>query len=303
MINISTNLVLCNVCGCDLAKPLWQAYDRLHGFDGQFQYVRCLDCGLVYMNPQIAPESIARFYPDDYAPHQAGAAGEEKSRVKWVLPKKILDSLNSGSRVLDVGCGSGDFLNKLRQCCHCSVYGLDFSENAVRSAKAQYGIEVFYGDFLAAPYKPAIFDLITMWSCIEHLNNPAAAIKKAFSLCKPDGWLFIKTPNFKSLAAKCFKDKWYHLDCPRHLFIFSPSTIKMLLRKSGFEKVKIGYELSSNGWLGSLQYAFYGDNFSAKTKNILRWSPMAKMFVLPVSHLAGFLRFGDTMTVTAIRKK
>jgi SAM-dependent methyltransferase len=304
MINsISTNLILCNVCGCDLAKPLWVATDRLHGFEGQFQYVCCLDCGLIYMNPQVTPESISQFYPDDYAPHQAGHTGEKESRTKWVLPKVILDSLNPDSRVLDVGCGNGDFLNKLRQFCHCQVYGLDFSQNAVNSAQKQFGIEVFHGDFLAAPYKPAIFDLVTLWSCIEHLHNPTAAIQKAFSLCKPGGWLFIKTPNHKSLAAKCFRDKWYHLDCPRHLFIFSPSTMKMLLKNCGFEKVKIGYELSSKGWLGSLQYVFYGDNFNQKTKNKIRRSSMAKMFVSPVSHLAAVLKYGDTMIITARRKK
>ena len=300
--NVVKILVACNVCGCDLSKPLFLATDRLHGFDGEFQYVRCLDCGLIYMNPQIAPECTAQFYPDDYAPHQDGAATREKN-TKWVLPKAILESLNPESKVLDVGCGNGDFLNKLRQYCHCSVYGLDFSRNAVDSARRQFGIEVFHGDFLAAPYKPQIFDLISLWSCIEHLNNPAAAVQKAYSLCKPGGWIFIKTPNHKSLAAKCFKDKWYHLDCPRHLFIFSPSTIKMLLKKCGFEKVKIGYDLSSKGWLGSLQYVFYGDNYTDKTKNKIRRSSFAKMLVSPVSHTAAFLKYGDTMVVTARKIK
>jgi 2-polyprenyl-3-methyl-5-hydroxy-6-metoxy-1,4-benzoquinol methylase len=308
--DIQTNPVLCNVCGNAAARPLWMAVDRLHGFQGRFQYVQCANCALVYMNPQIVPECSSQFYPPDYAPHQAKwhghpgrAAHGLEARATPDLPEMILDGLNSQSRVLDVGCGNGDFLNQVRQFCHCLVNGVDISENAVLCAKRQYGFEVFQGDILSAPFEANSFDLVTCWSCIEHIPNPAQAVKKIFTLCKPSGWLFIKTPNYDSLAAKLFKDKWYHLDCPRHLYIFSPLTIKALLSKSGFEVVKICYETSSKGWLGSLQYVFYGDNCSPRTKNRLRRSALAKSFVSPISRLAAWLKRADVMMVIARRNK
>ena len=120
---IKTSPALCNVCGGDNARPLWTAIDRLHGFEGQFQYVQCADCGMVYMNPQIAPECISQFYPDDYAPHQAGSTSTSKNVHKPDLPGMILDSLNHQSRVLDVGCGNGEFLDRVRQFCHCRSMG------------------------------------------------------------------------------------------------------------------------------------------------------------------------------------
>jgi SAM-dependent methyltransferase len=279
------------------------AVDRLHGFEGQFQYVQCKSCGLVYMNPQITPECISRFYPDDYAPHQAGSAAPDKIVRKPDLPETILDTLNSQSRVLDIGCGNGESLNRVRQFCHCRVNGVDTSGNAVLCAKKQYGLDVFQGEILAAPFEEKSFDLITAWSCIEHMNNPAQAVKKMFALCKPGGYLFIKTPNYDSFAAKLFKDKWYHLDCPRHLYIFSPSTITALLEKCGFEVVNVCYEPSSKGWLGSLQYVFYGDNHHPATKNKLRRSSLAKAFVSPLSRLSAWLKKSDIMNVTTRRKK
>ncbi|MGD0571587.1 MAG: class I SAM-dependent methyltransferase [Sedimentisphaerales bacterium] len=307
--NIRTIPVLCNICQRDNATPLWMAIDRLHGFEGQFQYVQCKSCGLVYMNPQIAPECISRFYPDDYAPHQAPVAVLQQQNAgaatvhKPDLPKMILDTLNSQSSVLDIGCGNGEFLNRMRQFCRCRVNGVDTSENAVLCAKKQYGLDVFHGEITAAPFEEKSFDLITAWSCIEHMNNPAQAVKKMFALCKPGGFLFFKTPNYDSFAVKLFKDKWYHLDCPRHLYIFSPAAITALLEKSGFDAVSVCYEPSSKGWLGSLQYVFYGDNYHPATKNKLRRSALAKAFVSPLSRLSAWLKKADTMMITARRKK
>jgi SAM-dependent methyltransferase len=255
------------------------------------------------MNPQIAPECISRFYPDDYAPHQAGSTSTSKNVRKPDLPRMILDSLNHQSRVLDVGCGKGEFLNRVRQFCHCRVYGIDFSENAVLCAKKQYGLDVFQGEISAAPFEEKSFDLITAFHFIEHVHDPAKAINKAFTLCKTSGYLVIKTPNYYSLCAKLFKDKWYPLDCPRHLYIFSPSNLTTLLEKSGFEVVKVDFETSSKSWLGSLQYVFYGDNFNPRAKNKLRRSSLARVFVSPISHLAALLNRGDIMTVTARRNK
>jgi len=300
---IQTSPVLCNVCGSYHLRPLWTAVDRLHGVEGRFQYVQCADCGLVYMNPQITPACISQFYPADYAPHQAHSAASDRMTPKPNLPKMVLDTLDYQSRVLDVGCGNGSFLHQLRQFCRCRVNGVDISENAVLCARKQYGFEVFKGQIFTAPFEDNTFDLITAWSCIEHMSNPTEAMKKAAALCKPAGWLFIKTPNYDSFAAKLFKDKWYHLDCPRHLYIFSPSTITTLLEKCGFEVIKVCHEASSKGWMGSLQYVFYGNNYCPKTKNKLRHSSLAKSFVSLLPRLSAWLKRADIIIVIARRKK
>jgi SAM-dependent methyltransferase len=300
--NIQSRLVACNVCGKSDAKPLFAATDRLHGFEGTFHYVQCNGCGMVYMNPQIAAEQLSAFYPADYAPHQAAAETLNTKKEKLSLPEHILNALNAQSKVLDVGCGSGGFLDQLRQSRHCQVFGVDFSENAVMAAKKQYGIEVFCGQISDVPPEYNRFDLITILSCIEHLTDPAAAIREIASLCKPSGMLFIKTPNYNSFAAKWFRDKWYHLDCPRHLYLFSPGTITTLLERCGFCDIRIAYGLSSKGWRGSLQYLFYGDNYRPEVKNKIRHSILAQAIISPLSHLSALLNRADTITITARKK-
>jgi len=301
--DIRTSLVLCNLCGSDHVKILFSAIDRLYGLEGRFQYVRCDDCGLVYMNPQVIPDCISHIYPENYAPHQAYSSESDKGSQRPHLPKTILDTLTPDSRVLDVGCGNGDFLRLLQQHYRCRVNGLDISENAARLAKKQYGIDVFWGDILSAPYEKKSFDLITLRSVIEHISDPKGAMEKAFTLCKPSGLLFIKTPNYDSFGAKLFKDKWYPLDCPRHLYLFSPSTISALLEKCGFEVLKVQHKKSRAEWLGTMQYVFYGDNYHPATKNKLRRSSLARLLVLPLLYLSVWLKQADIMTVIARRKK
>jgi 2-polyprenyl-3-methyl-5-hydroxy-6-metoxy-1,4-benzoquinol methylase len=297
--DIRTSLVLCNLCGSAHFKTLFSARDRLYGLEGRFQYVRCDDCGLVYMNPQVIPDCISQIYPENYAQHHS--SGPDRGSRRPHLPKIILNSLTPDSRVLDIGCSNGDFLHQLQQHRRCRVNGLEISENAVLLAKKQYGIDVFHGDIFSAPYEKKSFDLITLRSVIEHISNPKGAMEKAFTLCKPSGLLFIKTPNYDSFGAKLFKDKWYPVECPRHLYLFSPSTISALLEKCGFEVLKVQHRKSPAEWLGTLQYVFYGNNFRPETKNKFRRSSLARSFVSPIAHLAALLKKADIMAVLARR--
>ena len=179
---------------------------------------------------------------------------------------------------------------------------MDFSENAICAARKGYGVEAFCGRIFDVPFEDNTFDLITARSSIEHLDNPAEAMRKAFALCKPSGWLLIKTPNWNSTAARLFKEKWYHLDCPRHLYLFTPKTIRQLLDKCGFQNIQFYYEASSKGLLGSLQYVFYGNNYRPEVKNKLRRSCLVKAFVSPISRLLAWLKQSDTMIITGRKK-
>lgn len=77
---MNRKLIPCNLCGSSQWEPFVIGTDRLHGFEGQFMYVRYSQCGLVFMNPPISPEEISRYYPDDYAPHQKTASSEDETR-------------------------------------------------------------------------------------------------------------------------------------------------------------------------------------------------------------------------------
>jgi len=84
---IDANSINCMLCGSDNSKFLFHAQDEEHGIEGTFTYNKCKECGLVYMNPQITNEELAKYYPVDYAPHKtvnSPKKEEKKSNSKIV---------------------------------------------------------------------------------------------------------------------------------------------------------------------------------------------------------------------------
>lgn len=296
---VMTETIACNLCGSHNVRSFCDGIDRLHGFEGTFQYVRCQRCGMIFMNPQILFEELAHYYPQDYAPHKAAEKSKEPKAITLPIRKKYLNTISAQSRILDVGCGNGAFLARVRALTGCEAFGLDISPNAVNTAGEQYDVQVFQGTVFDAPYPLSSFDVITAWSYIEHVNDPFGAIEKMFTLLKPGGCLILKTPNAASFNARLFKEKWYHLDCPRHLFLFSPHTLAAMLEKAGFHLDGFDYEKGSKGMIASLQYYFYGNNYTAPTRNRLRQSKWVKAGVSPLSKFLWLIKQSDTLVVYA----
>jgi 2-polyprenyl-3-methyl-5-hydroxy-6-metoxy-1,4-benzoquinol methylase len=302
----TTNKIPCDLCGSDEHKLLFEAKDRLHGIDGTFSYVICKNCGLVFMNPQVSPVDIVKFYPPDYSPHKAKADTKQldQSAIKNKLKRKpfVASSckrLSEQSRVLDVGCGIGNFLYEMRTVTGCQAYGIDISKTAAETARENYGIDVFTGTIMESPSPDNFFDVITAWAYLEHVNNPSAVLLKMSNLLKNDGLCIISIPNFDSLNAKLFKDKWYHLDCPRHLHIYTTRTIAGLFEKSNLSVKKIIYNRSSKGVLGSLQYCIYGDNYSHNHRNRVKRSSLLRKIVSPWARIAALMKQSDIMFICA----
>jgi 2-polyprenyl-3-methyl-5-hydroxy-6-metoxy-1,4-benzoquinol methylase len=305
---VKTRVVSCNLCQSNDFTFLCNAKDRLHGVEGEFNYVKCNECGLIYMNPQVVPEDIGRLYPADYAPHYSG---NQKGRfgllsVLWnylmtmaKIKKVVYNTLNNQSKVLDVGCGSGAILNGIKKRTGCQVYGVDISENAVQSAKKLFGIDVFKGDIKEVSWPGNSFDVITAWQYLEHVNDPNQNVEKMSQLLKNNGWLILGVPNFDSFNARHFKDKWYPLDCPRHLCIWTPETMTMLLQKYGLTVTDIVYDITPWGLIGSLQYFFYDDNLNPRTKNRFANSRLLLALLFPWTLLLSLSKQSDVIIVYA----
>jgi len=303
---IKTNKIPCDLCGGDEHKFLFEAKDRLHGFEGTFSYVMCKNCGLVFMNPQVSPDDIVKFYPPDYEPHKAKVHTKQQDRsvIKNRLKKMpfvsaLCKKLSGQSRVLDVGCGNGNFLYEIKTATGCEVYGIDISKTTAETARQNYGIDVFTGTIMESPFPDNFFDAITAWAFLEHVNNPSEVLLRMSNLLKKDGLCIISIPNFNSFNARLFKNKWYHLDCPRHLYIYTKRTITGLLEKSNFKVDKIIYNSGSKSVLGSLQYCIYGDNYNPNHRNRVKSSSLLRKIVSPLSGIAALMRQSDMMSVCA----
>jgi 2-polyprenyl-3-methyl-5-hydroxy-6-metoxy-1,4-benzoquinol methylase len=142
-----------------------------------------------------------------------------------------------GGRLLDVGCGSGEWLSVMKNL-GWEVEGLDFDENAVRVAR-QTGLNVHCGALEDQRFPDGSFDAVTLNHVIEHVPDPVKTLKECARILKKGGKLVLATPNSASLSHRLFKNDWRGLEPPRHLHIFSPSSMRRALRIAGMRNVLI----------------------------------------------------------------
>ena len=235
----------CNLCGEDKTKIILK--------QSNYKYfprsiVRCLNCGLVYVNPQFNATELRRLYQED-PPEGINDSSPSESPVESLLPQSVnvriplrlclLKRLIKPGRLLDVGCSIGEFLYYAKssgwQAC-----GVDISSFAVQRASKITGLEIQEGTIADFSERKDTFDLITMWEVIEHLPHPSADIRRAYQLLKPNGLLGISTPNLNSLRHRAHKEKWRgFIEDETHLFFFQAKTLTQLLMKHGFKIKKV----------------------------------------------------------------
>ena len=141
---------------------------------------------------------------------------------------------NKKKRLLDIGCGNGDFLvfaNNLGW----EVLGLDVDKGAVDTALSKV-INVKLGG-IESLNKDDIFDMITLNHVIEHVYNPVELIQECYKHLNPGGKLWLETPNINSIGLKVYKEYWRGLEPPRHLILYNAHTLTSLLRDVGFYNI------------------------------------------------------------------
>ncbi|HUW29073.1 MAG TPA: class I SAM-dependent methyltransferase [Sulfuriferula sp.] len=272
--------------------------DLLHDLPGEFNVVKCRNCGLMRTNPRPTPDTISFYYPDDYGPYlgtrirQAKSTSNIKKLFKSLVKRVFnfnterLPSLAQG-RVLEVGCASGAFLHRMASQ-GWQVQGIEFSEKAAHAA-AQLGYHVHAGPLETAPPPDESFDLIVGWMVLEHLHDPIAGLQKLREWAKPGAWLVLSVPNAKSLEFRLFKEKWYALQVPTHLHHFTPETIRRVLQAGGWTLEKVHHQrvlsnlIASTGYvLRDKGYTKLGQKFIAFPERGDKWSyalyPLAWLF-------------------------
>ena len=149
------------------------------------------------------------------------------------LTKIALTALTSESHVLDVGCGAGTFLERVREKRGSRITGVDFKD--LTHLPAYQHMEFHQGLFYEQPFTDARFDLITMWHFLEHDYDPARTLEHARNLLAPGGRLIIEVPRLDSVSFRLFKERWPGLQAPQHTVLFSRQTLLDMMAKAGLE--------------------------------------------------------------------
>ncbi len=156
-----------------------------------------------------------------------------KSRIAHEIIRGRTCWLGSGNgKLLDIGCGSGQFLALMRHI-GWDVTGLEPDTKACECARNRLGLNVFEGTWDAHTFERNTFDAITGIHVIEHVEKPIDFMKQCVKLLRPGGRIVIVTPNLSGIGHRLFRASFRDIDCPRHLYLFSPSSLKAVVECSG----------------------------------------------------------------------
>jgi SAM-dependent methyltransferase len=165
------------------------------------------------------------------------AAGDIPAR-RWKTRKADVVRKKQSGALLDLGCSSGSFLEFMGRE-SWRLYGVEMSSDCAKAAEARCGAQVFVGDILDAPFPRESFDVITCFDVLEHVYEPRRVMEKVTEWLKPGGIFVVQVPNIDSAESRVFGTYWHGLELPRHLFHYSPKSLKFLAASAGLLDVSI----------------------------------------------------------------
>jgi SAM-dependent methyltransferase len=272
----------CKICGNTTGNQSFIARELAHGMLDEFEYVECGACGCL----QIAetPSDLGRYYPSNYYSFAKGKGrfnlpkvlrylwrvlrqgnlGTILSRARRMrTPPDYMTYLKEGrirldSRILDVGCGSGELIFRMANAGFTNLTGIDpfFGGEAFRHPAIQV-------------HKKSVFeiggqyDFIMLHHSFEHMENPQAVLSRVQELLADGGSVLIRIPVAGSFAWKKYGADWMQLDAPRHLFLQTPGSMRILADAAGLEIETVSFDSNDSQFWGSEQ----------NLKGIALWAP------------------------------
>ncbi len=209
----------------------------------KFTIVSCETCDFTFTNPRPKDESLGDYYKSDmYISHTNSSKGlfnwMYQTVRKYAIRTKLtlLKSVTNFGCHLDVGCGTGEFLNACQQT-GFRVKGVEPSKLAREQAVNNYSLSVSE-DTNLEQFKDNKFDSISMWHVLEHVPSLIKTITEFKRILNKNGKVIIAVPNHKSWDASYYGEFWAAWDVPIHLWHFSKETIELLFNKNGFKLIK-----------------------------------------------------------------
>ncbi len=201
-----------------------------------FTIVECNNCSFHFTNPIPKPEDIGGYYKSEsYVSHSSTNKGLI-NKIYQIVRKRtlkqkvnLLKSLSKGKNHLDIGAGTGHFINATTQA-GFNALGLEPDEDARKLAIDLHKANIKPLDHLFELENNSM-DVITMWHVLEHVYNLKDDLKKITSVLKDDGVMVVAVPNMSSYDAKKYKQFWAAYDLPIHLYHFQPNDIKNLFEQ------------------------------------------------------------------------
>jgi len=264
----------CKVCGNAQNNEKYTAREMMYGLREEFDYFQCANCQCL----QIVsfPDDMSAYYPGDYYSFDqydgkkfrgfkgaikkkqyelSAVGGGFNKMLRALMGKKeyrILEGygITKNSRILDVGCGNGrNFLFPLAEVGFSNLLGCD--PYLASSITYPNGLEIKDQNIFAMN---GAWDIITYHHAFEHLPDPLENLQKIHELLADDGVCILRIPTVSSYAWEHYKTNWVQLDAPRHFFLHSEESMRILAKKANMELVKVMYDSTHFQFTGSEKY-------------------------------------------------
>jgi 2-polyprenyl-3-methyl-5-hydroxy-6-metoxy-1,4-benzoquinol methylase len=221
-----------------------------------YRVVRCADCRLLMLNPQPSDDELIAIYTAEYFLGDDTPAGHARvSDMKAATARSYLEQIRryrgrQGGRLLEIGCGQGEFLLEAQQLGY-AVTGVEVSADAARRARQRLGGgNIVCGEIDSVACAEHSFDVCVLADVIEHIRDPMAFLRTIRRLLKPNGLVFIATPSVDSWSARLLRQNWMEFK-PEHLVYFDANTIQNALFRAGFDQVVVqpGWKVLNLGYV------------------------------------------------------
>ena len=236
----------CNLCGGEDFVFLRKVVMSPMG--GESNLVKCKGCGLACLDPRYDEEDERKFYASEYFGREGVEAWSVARLGVFKYNLKMLNTYKKGGKLLDLGCGMGQFL-KIARDDGWDVMGVDISMPAAEYARLTFGIEIIKSSLEEASLKDDFFDVVTAFNVIDQLSDPLKELKEIRRVLKEKGVISIRVSNlsfhifFDSLLKFINRINNIWADTERlpafHNYMFNRETAAAMLKRAGFKNISV----------------------------------------------------------------
>ena len=230
-------IINCPICDAVEHRLIFKSKDyRFKASDETFNIVRCIKCDFIFLNPRPSQSESAIFYPRIFYQVKDRFVyklfGVFYRGIQALNNRIVLREKRSG-RLLDIGCGRGDFLLSMQRKGY-DVYGVEVSGHIKPFIPGVLKNRIFEKKVEECRFPGESFDIVTMFQSLEHIHNLNSLMQEIKRILKPDGLLYFSVPNFNFFEYRILGPYAYTLEVPRHLYFFTKYSLNNLLDKHGF---------------------------------------------------------------------
>jgi 2-polyprenyl-3-methyl-5-hydroxy-6-metoxy-1,4-benzoquinol methylase len=224
---------VCTLCECKSHKKAF----KKHGYE----HFQCANCSSIYVFPRPSDAELIAFYQLEQTEHLSDSCWQDSHKHAWPLWKQTLEIAYKKvgfGRLLDIGCGTGEFIQFAQKLGWLDTEGIEIVPEIATIAHTKTGSTIHAQVLGSAKLDYEAYSVITLWDVIEHLSDIKGNLKEIYKLLKPGGILILGTVNRNGFSIRSLKQNAMTFGPPEHLTFFTQKGTSLALNAQGMKVIK-----------------------------------------------------------------